>query len=105
MFPVIAVHSGTSPPPMTRPYFRLSLHLVAGNTDSVISRVRAATGRDLRLLFVHRRSDRAVFGIQAPHHARAEMARLVRRLNQHPGVVAVRWEVVPTTADAFAPFA
>lgn len=101
----MAVQAGATAMRVARPYFRLSLHMAAGATDAVVTRVRDATRCDLRLLFVHRRRDCAVFGIQAPHHARAEVARLVRRLNRHPGVHAVRWEVVPTTADAFAPFA
>lgn len=88
-----------------RPYFRLSLRVDAGLAETVIARVRAASGTELRLLFVHRRHDHTVFGISAPHHARVQVARLVRRLNQHPGVRSLRWEVVPTTADAFAPFA
>jgi len=87
------------------PYFRLSLRVDAGLADTVVARVRAASGTDLRLLFVHRRHGHTVFGISAPHHARVQVARLVRRLNQHPGVRSLRWEVVPTTADAFAPFA
>lgn len=102
---MMAVQPRATAVPTARPYFRLSLRMDAGITDAVVTRVRDATGRDLRLLFVHRRGDRAVFGIHAPHHARAEVARLVRRLNQHPGVRTVRWEVVPTTNDAFAPFA
>nr|WP_295375695.1 hypothetical protein [Pseudoxanthomonas sp.] len=84
-------------------FFRLSLRLRLGWNDTVEARVQRARGLHLR--FVHRREHALVFGIDAPGNNRRELARLVRLLSCHPGVRTVRWEVVPTTADSFAPFA
>ncbi|MGS1079300.1 hypothetical protein [Pseudoxanthomonas beigongshangi] len=84
-------------------FFRLSLRLRLGWSDTVEARVQRARGLHMR--FVHRREHAIVFGIDAPGDGRRELARLVRLLSCHPGVRTVRWEVVPTTADSLAPFA
>ena len=84
-------------------FFRVSLRLRTGWSDTVEARIRRARGLHLR--FVHRREQAIVLGIDAPGEARRELARLVRLMSCRPGVRAVRWEVVPTTADAFEPLA
>lgn len=87
-------------------YFRLSLRLRPGFPARIEALVRAAFGHGLHLRFVHRRLRATrVFGIDAGPDARAEMAALITRLRRHPGVRAIRWEVIPAPADASAPFA